>query len=239
MAEQGNQKPLSKNLRSIGGGNSDDCRLQIYAPVGEDGADRLAIFNRSQIYCTVAGEEAGTSVIRFYGGMVIPVRLSLLELDDKLHNFDFRSGNLIDLAEVTKPAVLNDYDISWVGTKRSDGAIFAGISPDTHKPMYAAPADAPLSLSFNDAAKYAENLEVGGKKGFRVPSMNELKLLFQNRKCGALKDTFNQENSGSSWYWSSETSQYSSDQKRHLDLSKGNESYSPPHKPYSLRCVRD
>ena len=70
--------------------------------------------------------------------------------------------------------------------------------------MYAAPADASKSMTFNQAAKYAKNLKVGGKKGFHVPSEAELKVLFDNRKKGGLKGTFNLTGvNRSGWYWSS------------------------------------
>jgi hypothetical protein len=61
---------------------------------------------------------------------------------------------------ITKPAPANDTAIKTakdaleIGDKMADGTIYAGISPDTNKPMYAAPADAPMSMDFNAAAKY-------------------------------------------------------------------------------------
>src|SRR5260370_38412708 len=33
------------------------------------------------------------------------------------------------------------------GAREADGTINAGITPDTHKPMYATPADAPLTYT--------------------------------------------------------------------------------------------
>jgi len=38
-----------------------------------------------------------------------------------------------------------------VGDKMPDGTVLAGISPDTNKPMYATPADASLTMTFNEA----------------------------------------------------------------------------------------
>jgi hypothetical protein len=94
-------------------------------------------------------------------------------------------------------------DVLEVGDKMADGTIYAGISPDTNQPMYAAPADAPMSMDFNLAAKYAKGLQVGDKKDFRVPSKAELNVLFQNREKGALKGTFNLTGSlPPAWYWS-------------------------------------
>ena len=90
-----------------------------------------------------------------------------------------------------------------IGNRMPDGTIYAGISPDTKQPMYAAPADAPMSMDFNEAAEYAKGLEVGGKKDFRVPSLNELNVLFQSRDKGALKGTFNLTSSSPELHWSS------------------------------------
>src|SRR4051794_158598 len=41
------------------------------------------------------------------------------------------------------------------GDKMPDGTIYAGISPDTGKPMFAASADAKLTMTFNEAKEYA------------------------------------------------------------------------------------
>src|SRR6266550_7132762 len=91
-----------------------------------------------------------------------------------------------------------------VGQKMEDGTYFVGTSPDTKQPMYAAPSDAPLKLSFKQAADYAQDLVVGGKKGFRVPSLAELNVvrdaLLQNEE---MKKTFNLTGSDPAWYWSS------------------------------------
>ncbi len=78
-----------------------------------------------------------------------------------------------------------------IGDVMQDGTVYAGLSPNTGKPMFAAPADAPLTMDFKAAAKYARELQVGDKNDFRVPTPEELDVLFHNRDKGALKDTFN------------------------------------------------
>ena len=91
-----------------------------------------------------------------------------------------------------------------IGDAMPDGTIYVGISPTTNKPMYAALADAPVSMDFNAAAEYAKSLEVGAKKDFRVPSKEELNVLFENREKGALKGTFNLTGLfPAGYYWSS------------------------------------
>jgi len=91
-----------------------------------------------------------------------------------------------------------------VGDEMEDGTIYAGISPDTHKPMYATPKDAPGTYTFNEAAKYATDLDAQGHHDFHVPSKDELNVLFENRGKGKLKGTFNETGSDPArWYWSS------------------------------------
>jgi hypothetical protein len=90
-----------------------------------------------------------------------------------------------------------------IGDKMPDGTIYAGISPDTKEPMYAAPADAPLTMKFNEARRYAAGLDACGHKDWRVPTMAELQVLFNNR--AAIKG-FKEDHdflSGENWYWAS------------------------------------
>jgi len=111
----------------------------------------------------------------------------------------------------TNPATVNDTSVESlkIGMKMKDGTYYVGISPDTEQPMYAAPSDAPMKLDFNQAAKYAQDLEVGGKQGFRVPSLAELNVmryaLLQNEEAKATLDLANDTGflSLKSWYWSS------------------------------------
>src|SRR5262249_28415895 len=62
-----------------------------------------------------------------------------------------------------------------------DGTIFAGISPDTGKPMYTTPEDAPLTYTFDQAKKYASRLDSHGHHDWHVPTKAELNMLFNNR----------------------------------------------------------
>ena len=100
--------------------------------------------------------------------------------------------------EKTPPA--NDAAEPKIGDKMPDGTVFAGISPDTNKPMYATSADASLTMKFNEAQEYAAKLDAHGHKDWRVPTKAELNVLFNNRAAiGGLNI------SGSypaGWYWS-------------------------------------
>ena len=125
-----------------------------------------------------------------------------------------------------------------VGDEMPDGTIYAGISPDTHKPMYATPRDAPLTYTFNQAQDtYAAQLNAHGRKDWRVPTKNELNVLYENRNKGKLAGTFNETGSyPAGWYWSS--SQYRDNYKWVQSLSNGDQNIG--HRDFfaSLRCVR-
>src|SRR5438105_3961522 len=56
------------------------------------------------------------------------------------------------------------------GDKMPDGTIFAGASPESQKPMYVTPADAPLTCTFNEAQKYAAKLDAHGHQDWHVPT---------------------------------------------------------------------
>ena len=91
-----------------------------------------------------------------------------------------------------------------IGDRMEDDTIYAGVSPDTGKPMYALPADATMTMRWREAMDYAAGLHAHGHKDWKLPSEAELDVLYQNRDKGALKGTFN--TSGSfiaGWYWSS------------------------------------
>jgi hypothetical protein len=71
-----------------------------------------------------------------------------------------------------------------IGERTADGTVFAGLSPGTGKPMFAAPQDAPLTYEFNDAARYVEQLNAQrflGHDDWRMPTKGELNVLFNNR----------------------------------------------------------
>jgi Protein of unknown function (DUF1566) len=84
-----------------------------------------------------------------------------------------------------------------------DGTIYAGFSPDNRKQMYAMPADAPLSMTFNEAVEYAKTAnsqKARGHNDWRVPTKNELNVLFDNRAAIGGFDESGFDPAG--WYWS-------------------------------------
>ncbi len=98
-----------------------------------------------------------------------------------------------------------------IGDEMEDGTVYAGISPDTTRPIYTTPADAPLTYTFNkvfhEVQKYADALNkqrADGHDDWRVPSQGELNVLFENRNKGKLAGTFNETGEDpAGWYWSS------------------------------------
>ena len=126
------------------------------------------------------------------------------------------------------------------GDGMDDGTIFAGISPDTDRPMYTTPRDFSFTRTFNEAAEYARNLNAEkhfGHDDWRVPTRTELNLLYENRDKGALKGTFNLSGSfPAGCYWSSR--QYFIYAAWDQRFSDGQQDRMYKHLVASLRCVR-
>lgn len=120
-----------------------------------------------------------------------------------------------------------------IGDRMPDGTIYAGISPDTNRPMYAFPFDASLSMTFNAAAQYPQVCIAGDKKDFRVPTIDELNVLFQNRDKGALKGTFNL--TGEQYWSSAPLGDYEATSQR---FSNGSQFDGDRERKLSVRCVR-
>jgi hypothetical protein len=122
-----------------------------------------------------------------------------------------------------------------IGTRMRDGTVYAGLSPDTGKAMYAMPADAPLTYTFNQAQKYAAKLDAHSHNDWRAPTKGELNMLFQNRAAIGRFDESGSNPAG--WYWSSsEDIDYGAWGQRFSDgFQKG---YDCKDYDSSLRCVR-
>jgi hypothetical protein len=88
------------------------------------------------------------------------------------------------------------YNEFQAGGKMPDGTIHAGLSPDTRRTLYVMPADAAQIFTWKNAILHAAKLDAHGHRDWRVPTLNELDLLFQQR---ALIGGF----SMTGWYWSS------------------------------------
>jgi hypothetical protein len=95
------------------------------------------------------------------------------------------------------------------GTVMPDGTIYAGVSPDTGKPIYATPKDAVSSFlcfpkrtfTLRQAFAQASAMDAYGHQDWRVPTRAELNVLFQNR--GAIGNFNTSGSTPAGWYWSS------------------------------------
>lgn len=77
-----------------------------------------------------------------------------------------------------------------VGDKAADGWIYAGESPDTHKPMYVAPRDVIASCYWDEANQMADAVAKQTGKEVRLPTKGELKQMFDNKaKIGGFNET--------------------------------------------------
>lgn len=102
--------------------------------------------------------------------------------------------SLEEMPETKKVEVPN------IDAAAADDWKYVGISVDTGKPMYVAPADAGL-MNWDAAVKIAESLEKQIRKDVRLPSEGELKQLFSSKaKIGGFNETASDI---SGFYWSS------------------------------------
>ncbi len=88
---------------------------------------------------------------------------------------------------------------NWSPGRRIDySTIFAGISPDTKKPMYLSPSYLGGLMDLEEAHRYAAEYTKSTREKYRLPSVRELKVLFNNR---AALGGFVTEGSHEGWYW--------------------------------------
>ena len=82
-----------------------------------------------------------------------------------------------------------------VGMKMPDGTVFAGRLPNGKK-VYTLPENEKLTMDFNNAAACVarrNNSKSLGHDDWRLPSQEELDLLYRNKDKGALKGSFEYE----------------------------------------------
>src|SRR5215471_9749495 len=79
------------------------------------------------------------------------------------------------------PRRVSDRAADAIGSIMPDGSIYAGVSPDTGKPMYTMAPDAPQIMEFEDARAYVSRLDSHGHNDWRLPSEAELQVLFDSR----------------------------------------------------------
>jgi hypothetical protein len=67
------------------------------------------------------------------------------------------------------------------GDRMPDGTVYVGISPDSGRPLYAMPYDLPGKHDWEGAQSAATAQTFAGHTDWRVPTKEELDLLYQNR----------------------------------------------------------
>jgi hypothetical protein len=122
------------------------------------------------------------------------------------------------------------------GDRMADGTVYAGISPDKGKAMYATPDDAPGTYTFNQAQEYAEQLDGYGHRDWRVPTKSELNVLFNNRAPIGGSDVSGSNPAG--WYWSSSQNGFSYVNAWAQRFFDGSQDYFLKSSASSLRLVR-
>lgn len=168
---------IVKELSSHG-----DRRIRVL--IAEGNGFSATTFSEAEIERVMEiGKERSALVLR--SGVKIPVARSYEQLEQQIYERDFwTDGPVLDLLDVTGCAASKPSSGASIGDKMPDGTVYAGISPETGKAMYATPADAPLTMKFNAAKDYAQGLnaqKAHGHEDWHVPTKNELNVLFNNR----------------------------------------------------------
>jgi hypothetical protein len=81
-----------------------------------------------------------------------------------------------------------------IGTRMEDGTVYAGLSPNTGRMLFVMPVDTPL-MTHAFAVGRARSMNIVqsfGHSDWRLPTFQELHVIFLNRRKGALRDTFNE-----------------------------------------------
>jgi hypothetical protein len=164
-----------------------------------------------------------------FGAVVVQGDKIRVEISPEGH-INVRTPGRVTISSATQSA---SAEAPKVGAEMPDGSIYAGWSPDTGKPMFATPKDAPMHCKFNQAADYGVKLDAHGRQDWRLPTKDELNVLFENRAAIGGFDTTGSYPTGR--YWSSSRTgnyawvQHFSDGSQH-EVSRFN--------PSALRCVR-
>lgn len=127
-----------------------------------------------------------------------------------------------------------------IGDEMPDGTRYAGISPDTGRPMYTTPADAPGVMYWKEAMTYARKFKGQGHKDWRVPTVDELNALFNaHAAIGGFRGGPHSGFQPNGWYWSSSVGEHGYVRvQRYGDWQSGTMVPSSPCSVCSMRLVR-
>jgi Protein of unknown function (DUF1566) len=104
------------------------------------------------------------------------------------------------LAADTPPAGQGNIKMA-AGERITDGTIYAGISPETDQPLYTTTEAVHHHYNWHEAAEYCAAMKTQAQPDWRVPTKDELKVLYKNYDAIGGFDTSGLEGFG--WYWSS------------------------------------
>lgn len=85
-----------------------------------------------------------------------------------------------------------------IGDKMPDGTVYAGLSPYTGKILFTAVEDASLKMTWDEAVTYTTKLNAHGHKDWRLPDLDELKVVMDRLRRRTPASTFRE----NAWYWS-------------------------------------
>jgi hypothetical protein len=126
--------------------------------------------------------------------------------------------------------------IAAAGGKMADGTVYAGISPDTDQRLYTTAEDAPGVYTWGNAIEYCKTLSASGHHDWRMPTIGELAVQFNNRSdIGKFNET-GQVKNASGYYWSS--LQVGDDDAWGQRFNDGFHEDFSKNQVSSLRCVR-
>ncbi len=147
--------------------HSDDPRIEVSCASRTSPTGREPYSFRASTIDHLKGAGDGKSRIVLKSGVTFTLSLPYAALVEK-----------IDAGQ--SPVDLSTYVDTEIGDM-VDGMIWAGISPDTQRPMYTTSEDESSLLNFAEAQSRAAALSSKTGEAYRVPSASELNVLFNNR----------------------------------------------------------
>ncbi len=87
------------------------------------------------------------------------------------------------------------------GPALGDGTLFVGINPETNMPIYTTPTDFGVTMTFNEASKFAATDTSFNHNDWRLPTDVELQMLSDAKEAIGNFDTSGSDETG--FYWSS------------------------------------
>lgn len=126
---------------------------------------------------------------------------------------------------------LNNLTPSRIGDRLPDGAVYAGVSPDTGKPFCAMPEDHKRALTWADAMSRAPEQTFGGHQDWRLPTIEELVHMYRMKNAiGGFYPVL---------YWSSTTASGNDKAAWRLYFGIGSPYANDKRNDFRVRYVRD